>query len=283
MQVQGQGIYPKFSVLMSVYKNEKIEYFKLAMDSVLSQTISPNQIVLVRDGEVPEEMQKCIDEFVEKQKCITYVPLEKNVGLGNALAYGMEFVEHEIVARMDTDDICVNNRFQVQLDYLMLHPEVDVVGGQITEFIDSTDDVRGIRIVPEQHKEIVEFMKKRNPFNHMTVMYKKSKVQLSGNYVELHYLEDYFLWCRMALKGCIFGNLPQVLVYARTGVDMFKRRGGYTYFQNWRKLEKFKLENGITNNWHYISTLAMRFFVQVVLPTSIRGVVMERFSRKRCS
>lgn len=272
--------YESFSVLMSVYRNEKPEFFKASMESVLGQSLKPNEIVLVRDGKVTEELQGYIDYYVHTYKCIKYVPLEDNIGLGRALDYGLQFVKNEIVARMDTDDICVQNRFEKQLNYMKNNPEIDVLGGQIMEFIDSPEHSRGIRSVPESHDAILKYLKRRNPFNHMTVMFKKEKVKSAGSYMDMYFIEDYYLWCRMALLGCKFANLSEIIVYARTGQDMFKRRGGYKYFLSWKQIESFKLKNGITNRWQYIKTLCMRFFIQVLMLPSTRGFILEKFSRK---
>lgn len=269
----------KFSVLMSIYKNESITNFKTAMDSILCQTLMPDEIVLVRDGAVPDDLQAVIDEY-KTNPLIKYIPLEKNQGLGKSLAHGLKYAANDIVARMDTDDICEPNRFKIQITYLENHPEVDVLGGQIIEFIQDPNTPRGIRNVPLDDKDIKNYMKRRNPFNHMTVVFRKEKVLAAGSYQDMYLVEDYFLWCRMSLRGCVFANVPEVVVYARTGKDMFKRRGGYKYFKSWKAIEEFKLNNGMTSKWQYLKTVMMRFGVQVLMPSSIRGFVLENFSRK---
>ena len=124
----------KFSVLMSVYKNEKPEYFRAALESVLSQTMMPDEIILIRDGEVPVELQNVIDSFVNGNKTLfTYIPLDKNGGLGNALNIGLKEAKNELVARVDTDDICVPTRFEKQVTFMIAHPDISVCGGQIYE------------------------------------------------------------------------------------------------------------------------------------------------------
>ena len=271
----------KFSVLMSVYKNETPEHFIQAMDSVLNQTLLPDEIILVRDGLVSEKLQKIINDYVKKIEIFTYIPLKSNGGLGNALNIGLKKAKYDVIARMDTDDICVPNRFELQVKYMETHKDISVCGGQIYEFIDNPKCPTGKREVPTSHKEICEYLKRRNPFNHMTIMFRKDAVINAGSYIELYLVEDYYLWCRMYLKGVKFGNLKQSLVYARTGEDMYRRRGGYKYFQSWKKLETFKVKNHITDRYYYISTLAMRFVVQVLMPNQLRGWVLKNFSRKR--
>lgn len=270
-----------FSVLMSVYRRESPAHFTLAMESVLSQTVKPNQIVLVRDGPVPEPLQACIDGFVAREKMITYVPLAENLGLGGALNRGLQEAAYPLVARMDTDDICLPDRFQRQLDFLARHPEVSICGGQIEEFADTPAHPRAKRAVPLTHGEIARFLKTRNPLNHMTVMFRKPAVLASGGYRELPLMEDYYLWCRMYLNGAIFANLPDTLVYARTGENMYQRRGGFSYFRNGYILEKFKWKSGISSFLGFARLVAVRFAVQVLLPNSVRGWVLQTFCRKR--
>ncbi len=270
----------KFSVLMSVYRKEKREYFVEAMESVLNQTVLPDEIVLVRDGIVPEELQSVIDEYREKYKCICYIPLEENKGLWNALNIGVNEAKNELIARMDTDDICVPNRFELQLNYFQEHPEVDVCGGQIVEFIDEIENLSGKRVVPCTHEEILQYLKARCPFNHVTVMYKKSAVLAAGNYLELPLVEDYYLWCRMAQNGSVFANLPETLTYVRIGEEMFQRRGGLRYYKCCKALEKYKLKNKMITRTRYIKNVLARFIVQVLMPNRLRSWTLKKFARK---
>ena len=265
---------------MSVYKNETLSNFITAMDSVLDQTLLPDEIVLMRDGPVPAELQDVIDTYVRNSSIISYYPLEENRGLGEALRIGVQKAKYDLIARMDTDDYALPNRFELQIRYHETHPEVSVWGGQIEEFIGDIGNKVGKREVPLDNESICRFMKKRNPLNHMTVMFKRSDVLSAGNYMEMHYVEDYFLWCRMMIAGYSFGNLPDVLVYARTSEDMYQRRGGYKYFKSWKELESFKRKNGITSLADHVSTLVMRFTVQVLVPNKARGFILKHFSRK---
>ena len=155
----------QFSVLMSVYNKEKVECFIEALDSVINQTVPPSQIVLVRDGVVPQELQATINKYLEEySELFTYVPLEENGGLGKALRLGLRYCKYELVARMDTDDICLPERFEEQIAFLQDNPDVDIVGGDISEFSDSPDKVIDFRLVPKTHEEIVKCLKKRCPF-----------------------------------------------------------------------------------------------------------------------
>ena len=212
-----------FSVLMSIYKKEKPEYFSLCMKSLFEQSIIPTEIVIVKDGPLTEELDNIIDEYINKYpNILKTVPLEINQGLGKALAIGVENCSHELIARMDTDDICAPDRFEIQLKEFEKNTDLDILGSCIIEFESTPNNVLSERNVPLEHNDIYNFARKRNPFNHMTVMYKKSKVLEAGNYQPPNGFEDYYLWARMLVNGCKAKNISKPLVYARTGLDMFE-------------------------------------------------------------
>ena len=206
------------------------------------------------------------------------IRFEENRGLGEALKVAIENCSNEIVARMDSDDIAIEKRFELQLRYF-ISGNCDICGGQIDEFIDDTSNIVGRRLVPESDSELKSYMKKRCPFNHMTVMYKKSSVLEAGNYQDWFWNEDYYLWIRMALKNQKFGNLNDTLVKVRVGKDMYARRGGDKYFKSEIGIQKLMLEKGIINKPTYAMNCAKRFIVQKALPNSIRGWVFKKFAR----
>ncbi len=187
---------------------------------------------------------------------------------------------YEIIARMDSDDIAVEDRFEQQLSYMLSHPYVDCLGGDIEKFIGSIDNISGKRIVPITEQEIASYIKKRCPFNHMTVMYKKSAVQATGGYVDWFWNEDYYLWLRMYLKKCCFANTGTVLVNVRVGKEMYQRRGGKKYYESEKELQRYMLENDIIKYPTYLMNCAKRFIVQVLLPNRIRGWVFRKFARR---
>ena len=272
----------KFSVCTSVYKNDKPEFVRVALDSMLvHQSVKPEEIVLVQDGPVPEELSLLLSEYESKYPGVmNVIRLEKNGGLGNALRLGVENAKYNIIARMDSDDICQPDRFEKQLTYLDAHPECDIVGGQMTEFIDSPDNIVGRREVPLTNEEIYEFMKSRCALNHVTVMFRKEAVLKAGNYQDWFWNEDYYLWVRMMMAGCKFANIPDVAVNVRSGADQYARRGGKKYFDSEIGIKKLMLEKGMINRKEYIVNYIQRFIIQLMLPNSIRGWVFRTFARK---
>ncbi len=270
-----------FSVCTSVYKNDSADYVRTALDSMLVyQSIKPNEIVLVQDGPVPENLSIVLSEYEEKYANVMHIiRLEKNGGLGNALKIGVENATFGIIARMDSDDICLPDRFEKQLAYLEAHPECDIVGGQMTEFIDTPDNIIGRREVPLTNEEIYQYMKSRCALNHVTVMFRKESVLKVGNYQDWFWNEDYYLWVRMMMNQCVFANIPDVAVNVRSGADQYARRGGKKYFDSEIGIKKLMLENGMITRKEYIINYVERFIIQLMLPNKVRGWVFRTFAR----
>lgn len=269
----------EFSVLMSVYKNTKVSELDECLRSLYGQTAPATELVIVIDGQVDESLTAYLDEQKSKNAQLKIVPLEQNVGLGNALRIGMEHCTNEIVARMDTDDICVSDRFEKQLACFDIDPELSIVGSDIAEFDGTIENICSYRTVPTSHEEICEYLKKRCPFNHMTVTFKKSEVEKAGGYLHWHYNEDSYLWVRMYLAGCKFQNIKENLVYARIDKSTFDRRGGYKYYKSERDLFKFMKKKGVITGWQYFKAKTIRFILQVLMPSRLRRWVFKKFAR----
>jgi glycosyltransferase involved in cell wall biosynthesis len=205
----------------------------------------------------------------------------ENKGLGNALKVAVENCSYELIARMDSDDVAVSDRFEQQLRYFADGSECDMVGGDVTEFIDSEDNLVGKRSVPTTHGEIIEYMKSRCAFNHPTVMFKKSVVLGVGGYIDWFWNEDYYLWIRMQLGGARFANTGTTLVNMRSGSDMYARRGGKRYYKSEKKLQKFMLDNKMIGRVTYSKNVLKRWIVQRLLPNRVRGWVFRKFARKK--
>lgn len=249
-----------FSVLISVYHKENPEYLKDALESIWNkQTLHPSEIVLVKDGLLTPEL----DEVIENFKMIApfkVLELDQNVGLGFALAEGLNICSNELVARMDSDDISAPDRFGKQMKYMTEHPEIDISGSNIAEFQESVDKINSFRRLPSQSDEILHFAKKRNPLNHMTVIFRKTPVINAGNYQPFHGYEDYYLWIRMLQKGSLIGNIPENLVFARIGNNMHARRRGIKLFNQELKLLKELHQIRFLTNGEYYINLFFRAF-----------------------
>lgn len=269
----------KFSVLMSVYKKEKPEYLIESLNSILKQTMQPDEIIIVKDGPLNKVLDDILESFVEQNHIVKLFPLEKNKGLGVALKEGILACNNELIARMDTDDIAKPNRFEKQLDYMKVHPETALLGTCIEEFSVDNNNPDSKTILPLYHEDIVNFAKSRNPFRHMTVMFKKSAVLASGNYRHFLWFEDYDLWVRIIAKGFKTANLPDFLVSVRAGKDMFARRGGWQYLKQDLKFQGFLKGAGFISYRRYILNVLIRSGVRLV-PNKIRTLFYKMLLRK---
>lgn len=271
-----------FSVLMSIYFKEKPTFFNQAMQSIWdNQTVKPSEIILVEDGKLTDELYQVIAQWKEKLgDVLKVVPLETNQGLAKALNAGIQHCQYDYIARMDTDDIATADRFEKQIQYFKKHPDTDILGGQIEEFYDAIGDIDSQRKLPVEHKDIVNFAKSRCPFNHPSVMYKKSAVIKAGLYQNNYLYEDYALWVRMLNSGLKAHNLPDTIVYMRTGADMFARRGGFKYAVSELKAQYQFYKIGFLSFSQFIKNAVVRFPVRV-MPNGLRTFVYKTFLRQK--
>ena len=254
-------------------------YLEESMNSMWNQTIPVDDFVLVCDG----KLNAGLEQVIEKQKfshgeILQVVRLEQGQGLGKALNYGMQFCKHELIARMDSDDISKPERIERQLAAMEKY-QADLVGSAVDEFEDSVDRIKATRRMVETSREIRAYIGKRNPFNHPTMVYKKSAVLQAGGYMDCPFFEDYYLWARMIQAGCVGYNVPESLLYMRAGTDMYQRRGGLTYgklaFQFRRKLRKM----GISSFTQYVVSAYGQLLV-CLIPNGMRVFFYQKFLRK---
>lgn len=270
-----------FSVIVPVYVKDRVEFLIEAINSILqNQTLQPNEVLIVVDGPIVEDLKNAIDALRKQDSRIRIEYFPINRGLGSVLRDGVALCSNELIARMDSDDYSTPTRFELQYQYMMSHPDCAIVGGQMCEFIDNINNVVGMRYVPEKHSAILKRLKSRCPLNHITVMFRKSKILEAGNYIEWHYNEDYYLWIRMAELKMEMTNLPNTLAYARVGKEMYQRRGGWKYFKSEKGLQDYMLSHKIISLPQYLFNVAVRFGVQVAMPNKVRGFIFQKLFRK---
>ncbi|MDE6059150.1 MAG: glycosyltransferase [Clostridia bacterium] len=273
--------YPAFSVLFSVYYKEKPEFFDKALESIYNQTVKADEWVIVKDGPIPQGLQDVIDKYKSYDGVvIKEVQLEENKGLGLALSYGVPECSYELIARMDTDDIAVANRFELQLAEFEKNPDLDLCGGQIIEFETDENIPVAERRVPLTQEEIVKFQKQRSAFNHMTVMFKKSKVLEAGNYKDCPLMEDDMLWVDMILAGANCMNVDEYLCNVRTNRDMIVRRGGLKYYKKYKNARKQILDTGFITKKQYRKTNRIQWIV-CIMPKWLRKFIFFKLLHKK--
>lgn len=223
----------KFSVLMSIYYKENPDFFDRAMRSIWDeQTLKPSEIVLVEDGELISELYEKILKWKQKlNDILVSVKIQNNVGLAEALNVGLEHCKYELIARMDTDDICLNYRFKKQVSMFIKDKKLQVCGGLVCEFENDENQTLDIRKVPQTQEQILKYARYRNPINHPSVMYKKSAILKAGGYKKMIYFEDFYLFVRLLQNGAKFYNIQEVLLKYRANDDMLKRRSGLKYIK----------------------------------------------------
>lgn len=272
----------KYSVLMSVYQNDDPNFLDIALKSIYEdQTKKPDEIVVVFDGPLTDRLYQVLNDFAQnKEDVVKYYPQEINRGLGEALRIGSEYCTGDYIFRMDSDDISHPRRFEKQISYIEANPQIDVLGTDIAEFY--TNPYEGelrVRACPIDHDGIVEMGRKRNPMNHVTVCIKKLALQKCGGYESLLLLEDYYLWLKMIVAGCVLGNINESLVYVRIGNGFNSKRGSKVRIKGWKHLQDYMVANGLINKFEaVVNMIYIRAFTYC--PACLRKFVYDKVLRQ---
>lgn len=270
----------QYSVLMSLYIKEKPEYLSLSIDSMLNQSVKPDEIIIVEDGPLNDDLYSIVNEYKEKYPQIfTIVVNTNNLGLGLSLNEGLKVARNELVARMDTDDISKPDRCEKQLKVFMDNSELSIVGAWVDEFNKSQDEIVSTRAVPEKNKEIYDFAKKRSAFNHPVVMYRKSKVLENGGYSDLRRNQDVDLFGRMLFNGCKAYNIQESLLWFRSNDDLAKRRKSWENTKSYIGTIKKFWKMGYASLGNYMS-VAIAQTGMFLLPVKIQQWIYKKFLRK---
>ncbi|HYJ66100.1 MAG TPA: glycosyltransferase [Nocardioidaceae bacterium] len=269
-----------FSLLLPVYAGDRADFLRRAFtSSVNDQTLQPDDVVVVQDGPLPDDLRETCDELAAMSPVpVNVVRLERNIGLGPALDRGLDKCAHDVVARMDADDISLPRRFELQLP--MIADGADIVGSALMEFIDDINDVVLTRVPPLDPEWIRSAIRFRDPFNHPTVVYRRSMVQKVGGYQDLPLMEDYLLFARMVAEGAVPANVAEPLVYYRIGAGAYARRGGRALLRSEWDLQRRFLSLGITNRVQFVRNVVVRGGYRLV-PESLRRVAYRRLIARR--
>ena len=260
----------KFSCLIPIYDNITVKDIENCLDSIYKQTVKPNEIVIVIDGFIRDELMKTLDKYNVK----TY-QFEKQP-LANILNYGIEKCKYNLIARMDIDDVCLPDRFEKEILEFRKNKKLALVGGQILEF---DQEHKKRRIVPFSRKDISKFAKFRNPFNHMTVIFKKNVILKYGGYENIHQFEDYYLWIKLLDNNVELKNIKDVVVLAKSDKEHIKRRGSFNYIKKMYHFEKTIYQNGFINFFEFVFNIIIRSIV-CILPNVVREKIYYLFLRK---
>jgi len=269
----------EYSVLLTVYKSDNPEYFRLSLESMLNQTVPSNDVVVVKDGPVTDSIQSVIDELSEKNPSIHPLQLEKNMGLGLALNEGLKLCKNELIARMDSDDISLPERCEKQIALFESDSELDIVGCPVKEFVGTTDNVVGKRDVPLDNTTIHKYNRRRDPFNHPTVMYRKSKVMKYGPYSDYRKNQDTDLWIKLLSNGCKAANCPEYLLMFRFDEGTYKKRKSWVNTKLLIEIRKKAWKSGYCSLADYLFVACAQLGIYI-LPEAFQKFVYAKMLRK---
>ncbi|MGX7058994.1 glycosyltransferase [Vagococcus humatus] len=269
----------KYSVLMSLYIKEKPEYLTEAIESMVNQTLKPDEIIIVKDGPITFQLQEVLDHFTNRYpNLFNIIGYETNRGLGLALNFGLNHCKNDLVARMDTDDISKLDRCEKQVLFFENHPEISILGSAIDEFNGNINNITGRRVVPITSDEIYTFAKRRSAFNHPTVMYKKSDVLKFGGYDDLKRNQDVDLFGRMLYGGCLASNFENSLLWFRADDDLAKRRKSWENSRSYINTIKKFWKMGYASFVDYL-VVAMGQSIMYICPIGLQKILYKKFLR----
>ena len=297
---------PKYTLLLCTYAKENPNHLSQCLKSILTQTHPPDELIIVKDGPLPESLETVISNIFPEIDThnpnntttssnhpiasitpkpppiphLTIIPLPKNVTQGIARSKGVKASKNEWIALMDADDICLPDRFKKQLTQIAINPQLDLIGGQISEFKTTPENPTSKRTTPTTHKEILTQAKHRNPFNAMTTMFKRSLALEAGNFRYFPGFEDYDLWTRMIAKGANCANHPDILVHVRVGSGMYTRRKGLAYIQAEWQMQKQLKTLGITTTYNLIRNILTRIPIRL-LPSKLLAFIYKHLARSK--
>lgn len=262
-----------FSVLLSVYYKEEPQFLNEALKSIwTNQTVKPAQIILIKDGPLTSDLDAVIAGWKEKlDDVLTLVPLEKNVGLAAALNEGLKYCQHELVARMDTDDVAMPTRFEKQIAFMQQNPEIAASSAQIEEWNTELTQKLDQRNLPTEPEAVTRFAKRRSPLSHPVSIFRKSAVLAVGGYPPLRKAQDCALWALLLVNGYKLANLPDMLLKMRTGNELLNRRGR-SYFKQELQLLKFQKDIGFLSSFDYFTNATLRGALRLS-PNFIKNIV----------
>lgn len=270
----------EYSALMSVYAKEKPEYLDVAIQSMLDQTMKTDDFVIVCDGPLTPELDAVLEKYMAQNPSILrLIQLPENVGTGSALNIGVAQCRHELIAKMDSDDISVPNRCERLLREFAENNSLAVVGGNILEFTEDPAKPVNRRVVPCDNEEIRKYGRRRQPFNNITVMYRKSVVQKVGGYRAMTRSEDYDLYVRIMHGGYYCKNINADLAFVRIKENKADRRTSYATYKGFIKTRWYALRMGFSSPWDFLVACGAQTLV-FLSPASLQGMIYKKFLRK---
>lgn len=270
-----------YSVLTSVYQNDKPEFVKIAIDSMLNQTLKPFQIVIVIDGKISRQLNKIISLYNQKYpKLFSIIKNKNNLGLGLALNEGLKYVKTDYIIRMDSDDYSSPQRAEKLLTYMQKNKEINILGSYIGEFVSNYNNIERIIKYPLFKNHLDAYNYSRDFIGHASVCIKTEVLKSVNGYKDLLFFEDTYLWLRLAKMKNNFHTIQEVLYLARIGNGFYERRSGFDYFKlEFKAFKVFKKEH-LISNFSFYSNIFLRLIIRI-LPISFLKFIYKIILRSK--
>ena len=255
-------------VLMSTYASETADNLRTSLESLYSQTIVPERIVLVIDGAIDHEQETVLSAFSSDPRGpkLTLVRLPQNGGLAAAMNAGLAYCDCPYVMRMDSDDVCLPDRLEHELRYMNENPDIDLVSCWSEEFGEEIPKSQ-YKVSPTQHDALRQALCWRNVIAHSAILVRTETLREIGGYrADFGLLEDYDLYVRMMTAGAKFHVIPKVMLRVRTSLSQKQRRGNFRYALKEIKFRLNCLRLGFIKTHQFILITTLYTAFRIVTP-----------------
>lgn len=271
-----------YSILTTLYKNDKPEQLKESIESMLAQTVLTNDYVIVADGPLTKELDDVLASYEASYDFFHIVRLPENVGLGQALREGLTHCKNDLVARLDADDLSMPNRCELQLALFEKEDDLVIVGSDMYEFADDPNVIVDLKTMPSTPEQIYKYGKRRNSFNHSSVMYRKSIIEKHGSYSSMRRSQDLELFSKILHSGCKCRNISEPLIKFRCGDTRVQRKKKWSNVKSDLKIFNQNRKMGYAGPLDYAYVLVTQI-VFYLLPAKIAGFLYMKLFRKKAN
>ena len=266
-----------FSVLLPIYNRVELKTtFPKCLDAISKLSVLPSEVLIVCDGPIGWDIDQQVQNYLPELN-IKVFRLQQNLGLSKALNIGLQECKYDIIARVDADDYCSQDRFAKQLKLIGLG--FNLIGSNIQE-IDEVGLLQNIREVPRCEIEIKKFALRRNPFNHMSIMYHRELLFAVGGYPNFHLKEDYALWVLLLSKKMVKPiNIQENLMMVTAGRNLYSRRSSIRILGQELRMQFF-LRKHLKKPFQLMILDFLLRFLFYFLPIQIKEFLYKKMLRK---